>query len=61
MTASTRSPSTPPAATPIRGVYYYTTYDNNQITAVSMHHEDLDGVALVHYPIIQKQNIFCQN
>ena len=42
-------------------VYYYTTYDNNQITAVSMHHEDLDGVALVHYPIIQKQNIFCQN
>ena len=43
------------------GVYYYTTYDNNQITAVSMHHEDLDGVALVHYPIIQKQNIFCQN
>ena len=24
------------------GVYYYTTYDNNQITAVSMHHEDLD-------------------
>ena len=43
------------------GVYYYTTYDNNQITAVSMHHEDLEGVALVHYPIIQKQNIFCQN
>ena len=43
------------------GVYYYTTYDNNQITAVSMHHEDLDGVALVHYPLIQKQNIFCQN
>ena len=44
-----------------QGIYYYTTYDNNQITAVSMHHEDLDGVALVHYPIIQKQNIFCQN
>ena len=43
------------------GVYYYTTYDNSQIAAVSMHHEDLDGAALVHYPIIQKQNIFCQN
>ena len=26
-----------------RGIYYYTTYDNHQITAVDMHHEDLDG------------------
>lgn len=44
-----------------QGIYYYTTYDNRQITAVSMHHEDLDGKTLVHYPIVQKQNIFCQN
>ena len=44
-----------------KGIYYYTTYDNRQITAVSMHHENLDGTALVHYPILQQQNIFCQN
>ncbi len=39
------------------GVYYYTTYDNNQITAVSMHHEDLDGVAPCIIPSSKKQNI----
>ena len=44
-----------------KGIYYYTTYDNRQITAVSMHHENLDDTALVHYPILQQQNIFCQN
>ena len=44
-----------------KGVYYYTTYDNRQITAVSMRHENLDGTALVHYPILEQQNIFCQN
>ena len=44
-----------------KGIYYYTTYDNRQITAVSMRHENLDGTALVHYPILQQQNIFCQN
>ena len=44
-----------------KGIYYYTTYDNRQITAVSMHHENLDGTALVHYPILEQQNIFCQN
>ena len=44
-----------------KGIYYYTTYDNRQITAVSMRHENLDGTALVHYPILEQQNIFCQN
>lgn len=44
-----------------RGIYYYTTYDNRQITAVDMHRENLDGDQLVRYPLIQKQSIFMQN
>lgn len=44
-----------------RGIYYYTTYDNRQITAVDMHHEDMDGTALVRYPVLTKQAIFTQN
>ena len=44
-----------------RGIYYYTTYDNRQITAVDMHKAPLDGNALVRYPLIQKQQIFEQN
>ena len=44
-----------------RGIYYYTTYDNRQITAVDMHHENMDGTALVRYPVLTKQAIFAQN
>ena len=29
-----------------KGIYYYTTYDNHQITAVDMHKENLDGEEL---------------
>ena len=32
-----------------RGIYYYTTYDNRQITAVDMHNENLDGDVLIRY------------
>ena len=44
-----------------KGIYYYTTYDNHQITAVDMHKENLDGSALARYPLIQGQQIFQQN
>ena len=44
-----------------KGIYYYTTYDNHQITAVDMHKENLDGSALARYPLIQDQQIFQQN
>lgn len=40
-----------------RGIYYYTTYENRQITAVDMKREDLDGAALVSYPLVQGQQI----
>lgn len=43
-----------------RGIYYYTTYENPQITAVDMHRTDLDGSELTGYPLlpieIHKQN-----
>ncbi|MBP3645375.1 MAG: choloylglycine hydrolase [Clostridia bacterium] len=44
-----------------RGIYYYRTYENSQITAVDMHHEDLEGTALVSYPLITGQQIRMQN
>lgn len=44
-----------------RGIYYYTTYDNHQITAVDMHRENLDGEKLVYYPAIKEEQIRFQN
>lgn len=44
-----------------RGIYYYTTYDNRRITAVDLHREDLDGAALVRYPLLLSQDIRQQN
>ena len=58
---SMRSRCTPPAATPTRGIYYYTTYENRQITAVDMRRENLNGSALIRYPMITDQQIAHQN
>lgn len=44
-----------------RGIYYYTTYDNSQISAVDMHRENLDGDKVIAYPVLKKQNILMQN
>lgn len=44
-----------------KGIYYYTTYDNQQITAVDMYREDLNGSTLYRYPLIKKQQICFQN
>ena len=44
-----------------KGIYYYTTYNNHQITAVHMHKENLDGNELVHYPLITEEQIKMQN
>ena len=44
-----------------KGIYYYTTYDNHQITAVDMHHEDLDGTEPACYPLICGEQIRMQN
>ena len=44
-----------------RGIYYYTTYENRQITAVDMHREDLDGSELIRYPLVVGEQIYFQN
>jgi choloylglycine hydrolase len=44
-----------------RGIYYYTTYDNRQITAVDMKEENLDGQELVRYPLMMQEQIRWQN
>lgn len=44
-----------------KGIYYYTTYDNRQITAVHLHHENLDSNKLLLYPLIKKQQMRIQN
>ncbi len=40
-----------------KGIYYYTTYGNRQITAVNMHRESLDGMLLARYPLVRTEQI----
>ena len=40
-----------------RGIYYYTTYDNHQITAVDMYEKNLDSSQLIRYPILSAGEI----
>lgn len=44
-----------------RGIYHYTTYENNQITAVDMHRENLDSDKLYCFPLITDQQIRFEN
>ena len=44
-----------------RGVYYYTTYENNQITAIDMYKEDLDQKDLSVFPLIRRQQFLRLN
>ena len=40
-----------------RGIYYYTTYENSQITGIDMHRENLDGTELCRYKLVTGQQI----
>lgn len=40
-----------------KGIYYYTTYENSQISAVSLFNENLSRNDLIHYPLITGQQI----
>ena len=44
-----------------KGIYYYTTYGNHQITAVHLHREKLESEFLSRYPLIQGEQIREQN
>ena len=44
-----------------KGIYYYTTYENSQITGVCMHHTDLNGSELISFPLTKGQHINMAN
>ncbi len=44
-----------------RGIYYYTSYNNHQITGVDMHKEDLEGSELVRYQAVKQEQVKMQN
>lgn len=44
-----------------KGIYYYNTYENHQITAVDMHKTNLDATELTTYPLRHGENIMYEN
>ena len=44
-----------------KGIYYYRTYENSQITAVSMYNEDLNTSQLISYPLKNQAQILYVN
>ena len=40
-----------------KGIYYYTTYGNRQITAVDMHRENLDARVVISYNLVKNEQI----
>ena len=44
-----------------RGVYYYTTYENRQITAVHLRRGSMDGGSLMRFPLVREEQIRDQN
>lgn len=44
-----------------RGIYYYTTQENRQITGFDMHRENVDGTALVSRPLVRCQHLHMEN
>ncbi len=44
-----------------RGIYYYTTYENSRISGVDMQREDLEGNALIEWPLMEGAQILMQN
>lgn len=44
-----------------KGIYYYKTYENSQISGVDLHKVDLNDDQLITYPLIQGQQIQMQN
>ena len=44
-----------------KGIYYYTTYYNHQISAIDMHRENLNGTQLIRYPMRTGEQIYFQN
>lgn len=44
-----------------KNIYYYKTYENNQISMIDIRNETIEGKELISYPFIRSQNIYKQN
>lgn len=44
-----------------KGIYYYTTYENSQITALDLHRCDLNASTPFRFPLVTGQHIYWQN
>lgn len=44
-----------------KGIYYYTTYENRQITGIEMNKDVLNTSELIRYPIIRREQIRMEN
>lgn len=44
-----------------KGIYYYTSYDNHQISAICLYRERLNTSCLIRYPVISSEQIRWQN
>lgn len=40
-----------------QGIFYYTTYNNHQISATKLHNADLNATTLTHHPIIETEQV----
>lgn len=44
-----------------KGIFYYTTYENSQISCIRLYNENLDSEKLIAYPMIHEQQIYKHN
>ena len=44
-----------------KGIYYYTTYDNSQVTGICMHNADIKGAKLIKFPFVTTPQIRFEN
>lgn len=44
-----------------KGIYYYTTYNNHQITGINMHNCNLNSEKLIKYPLINEEQFSILN
>lgn len=44
-----------------KGIYYYTTYENSQITGISMHNVDINNTRVSVFPLVTEPQIRMQN
>lgn len=44
-----------------KGIYYYTTYENSQITGIRMHSTDVNGCILTTFPLVREQQLRMEN